>query len=369
MKNVLANDGISFSAAHLKKISVLLILFFSVLLSLFLYNRIVWSQEPPNIILLIGDGMGLTQISAGMYANDNSTVLEEFEYIGLSKTSSSNKLVTDSAASGTAMATGVKTLNGVLGISSKNVRQKSILEICQDQGYSTALIATSSVVHATPASFYAKEDSRYNYENIALQLSKHSVDIFAGGGSKHFMSRKDKKNLIKEMSDYTFVKSITEFEKSKASKIGYFTYFDEPPSIIEGRSANLDKLTKITLDKLHLEKKPFFIMIEGSQIDWGGHDNNLKYVTSEFKDFNAAIQEALNFAKYHGNTLVVVTADHETGGLALLEKEKNRVFGKFNTEGHSATMVPVFSFGPNAESFKGIYENTEIFEKLKNTLK
>ena len=346
---------------YLKKISVLLILFLS--------NSIVWSQDPPSIILLIGDGMGLTQISTGMYANDNSTALEGFEFIGLSKTASSNKLVTDSAASGTAMATGVKTLNGMLGISSKNVKQKSILEICQEFNYKTALIATSSIVHATPASFYAKEDYRYNYENIALQLSKHKVDIFVGGGSKHFMSRKDKRNLVKEMSDYDFVKSITEFEKSKASKIGYFTYFDEPPSIIEGRSANLDKLTKITLDKLHLEKKPFFIMIEGSQIDWGGHDNNLKYVTSEFKEFNAAIQEALNFAKYHGNTLVVVTADHETGGLALFGRKKNKVSGKFNSKHHSATMVPVFSYGPNAESFKGIYENTEIFEKLKNTLK
>ena len=98
-------------------------------------------------------------------------------------------------------------------------------------------------------------------------------------------------------------------------------------------------------------------------------DRNAITKTFKFKDFNAAIQEALNFAKYYGNTLVVVTADHETGGLALLGGKKNRVFGKFNTEGHSATMVPVFSFGPNAESFKGIYENTEIFEKLKNTLK
>ena len=346
---------------YLKKISVLLILFLS--------NSVVWSQDSPNIILLIGDGMGLTQISAGMYSNGNSTALEGFEYIGLSKTSSSNSLVTDSAASGTAMATGVKTLNGVLGISSKNIKQKSILEICQEFNYTTALIATSSIVHATPASFYAKEDSRYNYQNIALQLSKHSIDMFVGGGSKHFMSRKDKRNLIKEMSEYTFVKSISEYEKSKASKIGYFTYFDEPPAIIEGRSSNLDKLTKITLDKLHLKNKPFFITIEGAQIDWGAHDNNLKYVTSEFKDFNAAVQEALNFAKYYGNTLVVVTADHETGGLSLLGGKKNRVFGKFNTEGHSATMVPVFSFGPNAESFKGIYENTEIFEKLKNILK
>jgi len=101
----------------------------SVLLVLFLFNSVTWSQDSPNIILLIGDGMGLTQISAGMYANGNSTALEGFEYIGLSKTSSSNNLVTDSAASGTAMATGVKTLNGVLGISSKNIRQKSILNL------------------------------------------------------------------------------------------------------------------------------------------------------------------------------------------------------------------------------------------------
>ena len=330
---------------------------------------IVWSQKKsPNIILLIGDGMGLSQITAGMYSNDNNTSLEDFEYIGLSKTASSNKLVTDSAASGTAMASGVKTLNGVIGIDPNNIFQKSILEICQEKGYKTALIATSSIVHATPASFYANEVSRYNYDNIALQLSNHSVDIFVGGGSKHFSKRKDKRNLIKEMSDYDFVKSINEFEKTKASKVGFFTYFGEPPAIIEGRTPNLDKITKIALNKLASKESPFFIMIEGSQIDWGGHDNNSKYVLSEFKEFDSTIREAINFAKNDGNTLVVVTADHETGGMAVMGGKINRIHIEYNTKGHSATMVPVFSYGPGADLFKGIYENTGIFKKLKSTL-
>ena len=343
---------------------------FNLSLIFFLNTIFICSQDSPNIIFLIGDGMGLSQISAGMYANGNSTALEEFEYIGLSKTTSSNSFVTDSAASGTAMSSGEKTLNKVLGINSKNVTLKSILEICQDEGYKTALLATSSIVHATPASFYAKVISRYKYEDIALQFSKHSVDFFVGGGRNYFYKRTDGKNLIKEMDSYTFVKSIEEYNKSKASKIGFFTYDLEPPSILENRKFPLDQLTKITLSKLNSSKSPFFIMIEGSQIDWGSHENNLNYLTTEFIEFNSAIQAALDFAKKDGNTLVIVTADHETGGLALLggNISQKRVYGKFNTKGHSATMVPVFSYGPNSESFKGIYENTEIFKKLKNTL-
>ena len=236
---------------------------FNLSLIFFLNTIFVCSQDSPNIIFLIGDGMGLTQISAGMYANGNSTALEEFEYIGLSKTTSSNSFVTDSAASGTAMSTGEKTLNKVLGINSKNVTLKSILEICQDEGYKTALLATSSIVHATPASFYAKVISRYEYEDIALQFSKHSVDFFVGGGRNYFYKRTDGKNLIKEMDSYTFVKSMEEYNKSKASKIGFFTYDLEPPSILENRKFPLDQLTKITLSKLNSSNAPFFIMIEG----------------------------------------------------------------------------------------------------------
>jgi alkaline phosphatase len=318
---------------------------------------------------MIGDGMGLSQISSGMYANDNSTALEQFDYIGLSKTASFDKLITDSAASGTAMATGIKTNNKVLGISPDNINQKSILEICKEKGYKTALIATSSIVHATPASFYAKENSRYNYENIALQLRKDNIDIIVGGGSKYFTTRKDKRNLINEMSGYEFVKSVDELEKSISTKIGYFTYFGEPPSILNGRPANLDLITRTILNKLSLNKSPFIIVIEGSQIDWGGHDNDSKMVISEFIDFDSAIKEALEFAKNDGNTLVVVTADHETGGMSLNGGEINNVNIKFNTKSHTGTMVPVFSFGPSSETFRGIYENTQIFYKLRESIK
>tara|TARA_B100000497_G_C7667783_1_gene402726 strand:- start:921 stop:1877 length:957 start_codon:yes stop_codon:yes gene_type:complete len=318
---------------------------------------------------MIGDGMGLTQISSGMYANDNSTALEQFDYIGLSKTASFDKLITDSAASGTAMATGIKTNNKVLGISPDNIHQKSILEICKEKGYKTALIATSSIVHATPASFYAKENSRYNYENIALQLRNHNIDIFIGGGSKYFTTRKDKRNLINEMSEYEFIKSLDELEKSISTKVGYFTYFDEPPSILNGRPANLDLITRTVLNKLSLNKSPFIVVIEGSQIDWGGHDNDSKMVLSEFIDFDSAIKEALEFAKNDGNTLVVVTADHETGGMSLNGGEINNVNIKFNTKSHTGTMVPVFSFGPSSETFSGIYENTQIFYKLRESIK
>jgi alkaline phosphatase len=318
---------------------------------------------------MIGDGMGLTQISSGMYANDNSTALEQFDYIGLSKTASFDKLITDSAASGTAMATGIKTNNKVLGISPDNIHQKSILEICKEKGYKTALIATSSIVHATPASFYAKENSRYNYENIALQLRNHNIDIFIGGGSKYFTTRKDERNLINEMSEYEFIKSLDELEKSISTKVGYFTYFDEPPSILNGRPANLDRITRTILNKLSLNKSPFIVVIEGSQIDWGGHDNDSKMVLSEFIDFDSAIKEALEFAKNDGNTLVVVTADHETGGMSLNGGEINNVNIKFNTKSHTGTMVPVFSFGPSSETFSGIYENTQIFYKLRESIK
>ena len=139
---------------------------------------------------MIGDGTGLSQITAGMYANDNKTNLESFEVIGLAKTHSLNALVTDSAASGTAMACGIKTMNGVIGIGVDNVHKESILELSKKKNYATGLIATSSIVHATPASFYANVVSRRQYEDIAFQMSVSDVDYFIGGGKKHFVRRK-----------------------------------------------------------------------------------------------------------------------------------------------------------------------------------
>ena len=305
------------------------------------------TKTPPNIIFLIGDGMGLTQITTGMYANNNNTELEKFEYVGLSKTQAARYLVTDSAASGTAMACGEKTYNGVIGMNSKNEKIPSILDHCANLGYKTALLATSSIVHATPASFYAHVDTRKKYEEIAFQLMSSNVDYFIGGGKKHFTRRDDGKNLLKNPdSPYKIAESLDEYISSTADKIGLLTYYEEPPKKSMGREPALPDMLS------------------------GGHANDVPYVVSEFLEFNQTIGVALEFAKKHGNTLVVVTADHETGGLALTKGniKRNQVSGGFNTKGHSATMVPVFSYGPAAEQFAGIYENTAIFTKLKTAV-
>jgi len=327
------------------------------------------NENPPiNIILLIGDGMGLSQISAGMYAGKNSSALEKFNVIGLQKTHSANALVTDSAASGTAIACGKKTYNGAVGVSMARQPLKSILDICESKNYITGLISTSSIVHATPASFYAKVISRKEYQEIALQLSEHEVDYFIGGGQKHFNKRDDKRNLLNEMEEngYEIVASFSRFKKSESNKLGYFTYTDEPPRALDLRKPSLEDLLSSSLEKMDTRKNPFFIMVEGSQIDWGGHGNDTDYIVSEFKDFDGAIDVAFEFAKKDQNTLVIVTADHETGGMGI-NKGNIKTFrfeAQYTTLGHTATMVPVFSYGPDSEKFSGIYENTSIFQKM-----
>lgn len=333
----------------------------------FLFLGLMNAQDKPtNIILMIGDGTGLSQITAGMYANNNKTHLESFSVIGLAKTHSSNALVTDSAASGTAMACGVKTMNGVVGIGMDNAHKKSILELSKQKGYSTGLIATSSIVHATPASFYANVISRKNYEDIALQLSEGEVDFFIGGGKKHFNRRDDRRNLLDEMEGWQFTSSIKSFDNSTKNRVGYFTNDDEPVRIVEGRKPELKNGINSMFKKLTAKENPFFLMVEGSQIDWGGHANDLRYIITEFKDFDAAIGEAVAFVKENPNTLLIVTADHETGGLGISSGNvKNfKPKGGFVTGGHTASMVPVFAMGPGAASFAGIYDNTAIFDKM-----
>ena len=367
----------------------------NIILALFFvttFNFYSQESESPNIILMIGDGMGLTQITSGMYSNDNSTALENFKYVGLSKTHSYDNLVTDSAAAGTAMSSGKKTQNKVLGLDHKGNPIKSILSICQDKGYSTALIATANILHATPAAFFANIDYRYNYKDIAVQMTKSGVNFFVGGGEKYFNSREDKRNLINEMTEdgYEFVYNISDFEKNKSNYLGFFTakdepyYFykgvnyssreydesdyneDEPLEDFTGRESYLARSTKATLNKLNDIGEPFFIMIEGAQIDWGGHDNDQNYMVSQFLEFNDAIEVALEFAKKDKNTIVVVTADHETGGAAIVRGKlsDSTIKNRFVSTNHTASMVPVFSYGPKAHLFKGIYENTEIFNKL-----
>ena len=327
-----------------------------------------FNQEPklPNIIMMIGDGMGLSQISSGMYSNNNYTSLERSHHIGLIKTHSLDDLVTDSAASGTAMSSGVKTYNRVVGLDKNFSPVNSILEISRDKGYMTAIIATSTIVHATPASYYSKVKSRYDYEEIASQLSKSNINFFVGGGEKYFNDRRDKRNLMNEMDDYLFANSLESFIRINSNKIGFLTDFDEPIGKHEGRKPSLEDIVQATVQKLSSFNKPFFLLVEGSQIDWGGHDNDSEHMISEMLEFDRTVEKVFNFADKDKNTIVVITADHETGGLSIIDGnlEDSKVVNKYVSDSHTATMVPIFSFGPYSSLFKGIYDNTEIFDKL-----
>ena len=335
-------------------------------------NRVI----AKNIILMIGDGMGLGQITAGMYANGNRLNLEGFPVVGLQKTYSYDNLITDSAASATAIASGVKTYNAAIGVDKDTLPVQTILEEAELKGLKTGLIATSTIVHATPAAFIAHQPMRSMYEYIAADFLKTDIDLFIGGGYKFFNAqRKDDQSLIPKLAQKGFtISSITNEELedinlSNVRKLAYFTANDSPIPTATGRDY-LPKASIIGANFLNRNKKQgFFLMIEGSQIDWGGHANDTKYIITEMKDFDKAIGKVLDFAKRDKETLVIVTADHETGGFAINPKSRmDSIRGAFTNSYHTGTMVPVFAYGPGSELFSGIYENTAIYHKMRKAL-
>ena len=330
------------------------------------------TKKVKNIILLIGDGMGLSQVSASQFYNKKTSNFERFPVIGLTKTSSTSDLITDSAAAATAFASGIKTYNGALGVNTDTLAVKTIVEEISKIGISTGIISTSSIVHATPAAFYTHTKKRSMYEDIASQLVSSDIDFFAGGGINYFNDRKDKRNLILELEKKGFSINTESLPKNTKpvlnKKQGYLLAPNGMPKMLDGRGEFLTNATKLAIESLSSNEEGFFLMIEGAQIDWGGHDNDADYLISELIDFDNTIGVALDFAKLNGETLVIVTADHETGGFTLAQDngDYNKIKPVFSTDGHSATMVPVFAKGPNAEDFGGIYEDTAIYNKMKS---
>ncbi len=330
---------------------------------------------PKNIILMIGDGMGLTQITAGMYANGNKLNLEQFKFIGLHKSYASNDLVTDSAAGATAFSCGVKTYHGAIGVDKDVKRITTILEEAEITGMATGLVVTSSITHATPASFYAHQKDRSMMEEIAADMIGVDVDFFVGGGLKHFIRRKDERNLLSELANKGYVISnfidqeFNDISIDFNKKFGYFTANEEPLPKSQGRDYFVQASQTAVTYLSSQQQKGFFLMIEGAQIDWGGHANDSDYIVSEMIEFDEAIGAILEFAKQDGETLVIVTADHETGGFAINPGSTiDSIIPAFTTDKHTAALIPVFAFGPGAELFTGIYENTAIHRKMRKAL-
>jgi len=335
-----------------------------------------FAAAPKNIILLIGDGMGLTQISSHIHTKNKPSIFESFNYIGFQKTYATSDLVTDSAAAATAMACGQKTFNGAVGMSKDTLPIPSIMSKVQGQGFKTGLVVSSTIVHATPAAFYAHNTFRVRNEAIAKDLVKSDIDFLVGGGLKYFNRRADDADLLEELSNKGYYVNdyySSEFENFRPKidqKNIFFTADNQPLSAASGRTY-MPLATKKALRYFdqQIDANGFLMMIEGSQIDWAGHSNDATMLRQELMDFEKCIAIAIEYAAAQKETLVIVTADHETGGLGLNKTKKANNFDpQFTTNGHTATLVPVFAYGPKAELFQGIYENTALFDKMKEAI-
>lgn len=339
-----------------------------------IFSTTVFSADKPkNIILMIGDGMGADYVSASLILLEQET-FKRFPYSGFSITGSANKKITDSAAGATALSTGYRTNNYMLALDTLGNPLSTILEEAKAKGKSVGVVSTSSVTHATPAAFISHSDSRAKEFEIADQFVSVQPDVVIGGGTNFFLpldfegSREDNKNLADSLKakGYEYFDNYLDLENyNDGNRI--FALLDRdgiPPA--DKRDYGLNDLTSKAFHLLEKDEDGFFLLIEGSQIDWAGHDNNQEYALSELEDFTEAIDLVLDFAVRDSNTLVVVTADHETGGMALIKNEEpdKEVKMSFNTNSHSANMVGIFSYGPGAENFTGVMENYKIGRKL-----
>jgi alkaline phosphatase len=335
-------------------------------------NGLAFSKKnPKNVILLIGDGMGLAQIYAGYTANKAQLSLFNIPTQGLSITKSSDSYITDSAAGATAMATGHKTNNRFISVDESGKPVELITQQLVKKNYKTAIISAGNITDATPAAFYAHQPERSYNEPIAQDFLSNPSDILIGGGPKEFNSRKDGKDLSKVLIEkgYTFSDKFSSLDTIKNNR---FVVLDDASvvSMKAGRGEFLTKSLAKATNTFLKSKNPFFIMAEGAQIDYGGHQNNVEYVVREMLDFDKLVGQAMEFVDMNSETLLIVTADHETGGLSLIDGniEKGYVHGSFSTNDHTAVPVPVFAYGPGAQNFMGVYQNTAIYTKIMEAL-
>ncbi len=324
-----------------------------------------------NVIFMIGDGMSLMHAYSAWTANKGKLFLENADFIGLQKTYCADNLITDSAASGTAMATGRKTNKGYVGVGPNGESLKTICEYASDKGLSTGVIATCRLVDATPADFSVENIDRDKEEEIAASYVNCGIDFILGGGLKYFTKREDGKNLLPdfEKNGYQVVTSMEDLKNVTSGKV-FAPVAEVDMAKPAERGDELWLGTKKALDILSKDKDGFFLMVEGSMIDDYGHFNDLPHLMEEIADFDKTVGKVFDWATTHPGTLVVVTADHETGGLTLVggDIKEGKIEGNFSTAHHSGVMVPVYSFGPGAKDFTGIYENTDLFEKMKAAL-
>jgi alkaline phosphatase len=329
---------------------------------------------PKHIIFVIGDGFALSQASASVVWQNNQSWLEKMQVVGFHKPYASNDLITDSAAGATAFSCGKKTKNSYIGIDSLKKPIETIIEWAEKQGYATGMLVTSSVTHATPAAFAAHAESRAFYEEIAISMLQVPMDCMIGGGAATYELQANNIHLRDSLLARGYVvknsfgnpRSIPDTTRP----FYLFTAENEPGTATSGRNYLSKLAPKVAHFLTKRSEKGSFCMIESSQIDWALHANDKTYLHDELADFELTLESLLTYAATEGNTLVIVTGDHECSGLSIGAKSKwGRVEPEWAARIHTGALVPVYAFGPGAEIFNGIYENTDIYFKIKELMR
>jgi alkaline phosphatase len=332
------------------------------------------AQPPTRVILFIGDGVGTAYWSAARFATQDLAI-EQFPVVGLVDTRSASHKVTDSAAGATVYATGVRTYNRAIGVGPDSLPLKTVLEIAVEQGMATGLVATSTITHATPGSFAAHVADRRMEPEIARQMAAQKIDVLLGGG-RHFFdgTAEGASNLLPELRRrFVYIDDAAALSRLALDTVpALLGLFAEGgmPTATEGRTPALPEMTRAALKVVDRNPNGFFLMVEASQPDWRGHANEpVDEVVAEMLDYDQAVRVALEYQDRHPETLIVLTADHETGGLAIQQNRQGEIVARYTTTGHTGSMIPLFARGPGAERFGGVKDNYQIGQLLLEAIK
>jgi alkaline phosphatase len=319
-------------------------------------SNISFASPPKNIIFLIGNGMGLTQLSMAMHLNNDQSSLTQFPITGLQIPTNLSSIVPEPAACATAIATGTKTYHGAIGLDQTNNQVESFLQLASDNNVSTALITTSNILDPNIAAFFAHLSLKDSLQ-IPSQFPTSEIDVYIGGGQDYFNP-----GSISELEEngYQLANYEEHFFKDKSkSKWFLFTTEDNKETYFPYAIKDVSQHLKIN------NKKGFVLIGSSAQISKSAQLNNIDDLQNELKDFDDAIAAALAFAQKDGETLVIVTAGVESGGLAINPGSTlDSLITEFTTTGHTGSFLPVFAYGPGATAFNGVYDNTAIYDKI-----
>ena len=323
---------------------------------------------PKNIILMIGDGTGLAQIASGYFANNEDLTYFNLKHLGWVTTRSATDFTTDSAASGTAYATGQKTYNYSIGMDVNKRPIPNIPERVAGKGIISGVVSTDDLNGATPAAFFAHQENRGMTDEIWADMPGSVLRYFAAGSKEKFEKRPEATQKAIQKA-FTVVYSLDDPACKTADRLGVLPPAVETGYIVKGRTDFLPKATRQAIDFLNArteKDKGFFLMVEGTRIDKACHSNDFPSAVKELLDFDKAIAEAIKFADEDGNTLVIISADHETSGLVVWDGDpsKGNVEGVHISGSHTATPVPLFAYGPHAQDFMGVQGNEQVAQKI-----